>query len=182
MIKLANKLNLPKNVLETASVLYRHAIHECLIRGRSIEGVVAATLYMACRKCRVVRTLKDVAKAAHIAKKECGRNYRFLLQKLNTEVPLFDPKRYISKFVNHLALSGDTEILAVKILDKAADLKLTNGRGPSGMAAACTYIASLLTDERRTQGEIAKTAQVTEVTIRNRYKELLQELCIRVEV
>jgi transcription initiation factor TFIIB len=64
----------------------------------------------------------------------------------------------------------------MKILNQASDLKLTSGRGPSGMAAACIYISSQITDDRRTQGEIAKEAQVTEVTIRNRYKELAQRL------
>jgi transcription initiation factor TFIIB len=62
------------------------------------------------------------------------------------------------------------------------ELRLTSGRGPAGIAAAATYIASLLTDERRTQGEIAKGAHVTEVTIRNRYKELTQRLNIELDM
>jgi transcription initiation factor TFIIB len=78
--------------------------------------------------------------------------------------------------VNKLALTGETERLAMKILNEASEMKLTSGRGPSGIAAACIYISSQITDERRTQGEIAKEAQVTEVTIRNRYKELAQRL------
>lgn len=120
--------------------------------------------------------------AAHISKKEGGRNYRFLLRKLNTRVPPVDPQRYISKFVNQLTLSGDTENIAMRILDQAVELRLTSGRGPAGIAAAATYIASLLMDERRTQGEIAKGAHVTEVTIRNRYKELAQKLSIKVDI
>jgi len=93
-----------------------------------------------------------------------------------------DPQNYISKFVNQLTLSGDTESIAMKILDQAVELRLTSGRGPAGIAAAATYIASLLTDERRTQGEIAKGAHVTEVTIRNRYKELTQKLNILIDI
>jgi transcription initiation factor TFIIB len=130
----------------------------------------------------VIRTLEEVAKSAHISKKEGGRNYRFLLRKLQTRVPPVDPQNYVSKFVNQLTLSGDTENIAIKILDKATQLRLTSGRGPAGIAAAATYIASLLTDERRTQGEIAKGANVTEVTIRNRYKELTQKLNIKVDM
>ncbi|MEM4727558.1 MAG: transcription initiation factor IIB, partial [Candidatus Bathyarchaeia archaeon] len=64
----------------------------------------------------------------------------------------------------------------------AIELKLTSGRGPAGIAAAATYIASLLMDERRTQGEIAKGAKVTEVTIRNRYKELTQKLNFKINL
>jgi transcription initiation factor TFIIB len=104
------------------------------------------------------------------------------LRKLQTKVPLFTPKNYISKFVSHLALSGDAENIAMEILDQAVELRLTGGRGPAGIAAAATYIACLLTGERRTQGDIAKGAQVTEVTIRNRYKELTQKLNINLEI
>ena len=182
LTKVAYKLNLPKNVLETASVLYRRIVKQRRIRGRSIQGVAAASIYMACRQCNVVRTLEEVARAAHISKKEGGRNYRFLLRKLSVKVPPVDPKSYVSKFISQLSLSGDAEEIAMRILKRAIELRLTCGRGPAGIAAAATYIASLLTDERRTQGEIAKGAHVTEVTIRNRYKELIQRLNIRVEL
>jgi len=144
--------------------------------------VAAASVYMACRQCNVIRTLEEVAGAAHISKKEGGRNYRFLLRRLQTKVPPVNPKNYVSKFVNQLNLSGDAESIALKIIDLATELKLTSGRGPAGMAAAVTYIASVLTGEQRTQGEIARGAHVTEVTTRNRYKELTQKLNIRIEI
>ena len=182
LTKIAYKLTLPKNVLETASVIYRRVVRKRLIRGRSIQGVAAASVYMACRQCDVIRTLEEVSEAAHISKKEGGRNYRFLLRKLETKVPPVEPQNYISKFVSQLTLSGETESIAMMILNKATELKLTSGRGPAGIAAAATYIASTLTDERRTQGEIARGAQVTEVTIRNRYKELTQRLNIEVDM
>jgi len=182
LTKIAYKLNLPKNVLETASVIYRQVVRKRLIRGRSIQGVAAASIYMACRQCNVIRTLEEVGKAANISKKESGRNYRFLLRKLETRVPPVQAKSYVSKFVNQLTLSGNVETLAMQILTQASAMRLTSGRGPAGIAAAATYIASLLTNERRTQGEIARGAQVTEVTIRNRYKELTQKLAIEMDL
>ncbi|MGD2201625.1 MAG: transcription initiation factor IIB [Candidatus Bathyarchaeota archaeon] len=182
LTKVAYKLNLPRNVLETASVIYRQVVRKRLVRGRSIQGVSAAAIYMACRQCKVVRSLEEVAEAAHITKKEGGRNYRFLLRKLNTRIPPVNPKSYVSKFVSQLTLSGETENLAKLILEQAIELRLTNGRGPAGMAAAAIYIASTLTGERRTQGVIAEGAHVTEVTIRNRYKELTQKLNIEVDI
>jgi len=182
LTKVAYKLNLPKNVLETSSVIYRKVVKARLIRGRSIQGVAAAAIYMACRQCNIIRTLEEVAAAANITKKEGGRNYRFLLRKLETRVPPVNPTSYVSKFVNQLTLSGETENIAMKILTQATELRLTSGRGPAGIAAAATYIASMITNERRTQGEIAKGAHVTEVTIRNRYKELTQKLNIEIDV
>jgi transcription initiation factor TFIIB len=182
LTKLAYKLNLPRNVLETASMIYRNVVKMRLIRGRSILGVATAAIYMACRQCNVVRTLEEVSEAAHISKKEGGRNFRFLLRKLETRVPPVDPQIYVSKFVNQLTLSGETESVAMTILNRAADLRLTSGRGPAGIAAAATYIASTLTNERRTQGAIARGAHITEVTIRNRYKELTRKLDIEVDL
>jgi transcription initiation factor TFIIB len=174
--KMANTLNLPKNILETASVIYRKAVKEHLIRGRSIQGVTAAALYMACRQCRLARTLDEIAEASSIDKKEVGRSYRFLVKELNYFVPTLKPIHYITKFSNQLSMQGKNEEIAHKTLTVAKNLKLTSGRGPTGIAAAASYIASVLTGERKTQREIAEIAQVTEVTIRNRYKELVERL------
>ena len=163
-------------------MIYRQVVRKRLIRGRSIQGVSAASIYMACRQCNVIRTLEEVGNAANISKKESGRNYRFLLRKLETRVPPVKAKSYVSKFVNQLTLSGNVENLAMQILDQAVEMRLTNGRGPAGMAAAATYIACLLTNERRTQGKIARNGKVTEVTIRNRYKELTKKLLIEMDL
>ena len=174
--KIANNLNLPKNIVETASIIYRKAVKERLIRGRSIQGVTAAAIYVACRQCGLARTLEEVARASNINKKEVGRSYRFLVKELDYFIPPIKPGQYVTKFSNQLTMQGKVEEIAHKILTTAKDLKLTSGRGPTGIAAAASYIASVLTGERKTQREIAEIAQVTEVTIRNRYKELVERL------
>ena len=182
MSRIGSRVNLPRNVLETSSMIYRKALQSQLIRGRTIQSVVVASIYMACRKCGVMRSLEDVAESAGMTKKEAARNYRFLLRELKPTVPQVDPQGYISRLVNKLALTGETERLAMLILNQASEMKLTSGRGPQGMAAACVYISCLLNGERRVQGEIAQEAQVTEVTIRNRYKELAQRLSFTVNI
>ena len=174
--KIANNLNLPKSILETASVIYRKAVKERLIRGRSIQGVTAAAIYVACRQCGVARTLEEIAQASTVNKKEVGRSYRFLIKELDYFIPPLKPSQYITKFSNQLTMQGKVEEIAHKILGTAKELRLTSGRGPTGIAAAASYIASVLTGERKTQREIAEIAQVTEVTIRNRYKELVERL------
>jgi len=178
--KISNTLNLPKNILETASVIYRKAVKEHLIRGRSIQGVTSAAIYVACRQCGLARTLEEIAQASNINKKEVGRSYRFLIKELNYFIPPLRPSQYITKFSNQLTMQGKVEEIAHKILSTARDLKLTSGRGPTGIAAAASYIASVLTGERKTQREIAEIAQVTEVTIRNRYKELVERLMFEI--
>ncbi|MEM2123300.1 MAG: transcription initiation factor IIB [Candidatus Bathyarchaeia archaeon] len=178
--KLSSHLNLPKNILETASIIYRKAIRRRLVRGRSIQNVAAAAIYMSCRQCGVPRTLDEIADATNLNKKDIGRSYRFMIRELGAFVPPSVSNQYAARFSNRLVVSGKAEAIAIKILKLAKDLKLTSGRGPTGIAAAATYIAAVLTNERKTQREIAEVANVTEVTIRNRYKELLDSLLIEV--
>ena len=174
--KISNNLNLPKNIIETASVTYRKAVKERLIRGRTIQGITAGAIYVACRQCGVTRTLEDISQASPANKKEIARSYRFLVKELDYFIKPVKPGQYVTKFCNQLAMQGNVEELAHKILFVASELRLTSGRGPTCIAAAVSYIASKLTGERKTQREIAEIAQVTEVTIRNRYKELVENL------
>ncbi len=182
MSKISSTLNLPKNILETAAVLYRKAVKKKLIRGRSIQGVAAAAIYMSCRKCNVTRTLDEIAQATSVSKKEIGRCYRFLAKELDEFIPPIFPSNYISKISNHLSIKGKAEMIAAEILDAASSLRLTSGRGPTGIAAAATYIASVLAGEKRTQREVAMAANVTEVTIRNRYRELMDKIQITMKL
>jgi transcription initiation factor TFIIB len=182
MSKISSTLNLPKSILETAAIYYRRAVKRRLIRGRSIQGIAAAAIYMSCRKCNLPRTLEELAHVTSVNKKEIGRCYRFLAKELDEFIPPAFPIKYVSKFSNQLFVLGKAEIVAAMILEKANILRLTSGRGPTGIAAAATYIASALAGDRRTQREVAVVANVTEVTIRNRYKELMERLEIKVKV
>jgi len=174
--RMASSLGLPRTVRETAAMIYRKAASKKLVRGRSIEGVATAALYAACRQCHVPRTLDEISNIAHISRKEIGRNYRYVSRELRLKLLPTSPEDYISRFCSELKLSGDVRAKTVEILREAAHRELTSGRGPTGMAAASLYIASVLCGERRTQREVADVAGVTEVTIRNRYKELTKKL------
>jgi transcription initiation factor TFIIB len=79
-----------------------------------------------------------------------------------------------------LKLSADVQAKTLEILQEATRRELTSGHDPIGIAAASLYIATILCGERRTQREVAETAGVTEVTIRNRYKELAETLDINI--
>jgi transcription initiation factor TFIIB len=105
-----------------------------------------------------------------------------MVRELGTFVPPSTSRHYAARFSNKLIISGRAEGIAIKILETAKKIKLTSGRGPTGIAAAATYVATVLTNERKTQREIAEIANVTEVTIRNRYKELLERLIIEVPI
>ena len=182
LTRIADELNLPQNTRETAAMIYRRAVTQGLIRGRTIQSVVASAIYMACRQCEVIRSLEDVAKAATITRKEAARNYRHLYKQLEPEVPQVDKDNLITKYVSQLRIGGETERLCRRVMDQASEQRLTIGRAPEGITAAALYIACKINQEDRTQGEIAKVAQITEVTIRNRYKELLKKMDFEVEL
>lgn len=182
MDRMASQLGLPKSVRETASKIYREAVYNDLIRGRSIEGVVSATLYAACREKQMPRTLEEIAEVSRVDKKEIGRSYRFVTRKLDIHLPPVAPVNYVARFGSELDISGKTRSMAIDIIREAQEKGLTSGKGPTGTAAAGIYLASVMSGERRTQREVAEVAKVTEVTVRNRYKELAEQLDLDIDI
>jgi transcription initiation factor TFIIB len=180
--RVSSYLKLPKQVEEEAARIYRLAVQKGLVRGRSMESVVAGALYAACRRHEVPRTLDEMGEASGIEKKEIGRTYRFITRELGISIRPSNPSDYIPRFASALKLSPETQSKSVEILEMARRVELTSGRGPTGIAAAALYVASLIHGEKRTQREVADVAGVTEVTIRNRYKELIKKLKLTKQV
>jgi len=180
--RMASRMELPKTVREEAAVIYRKAVDARLIRGRSIEGCAAASLYAACRTCGVPRTLDEIGAASRTGRKEIGRTFRFMKRSLGMRMTVTRPTDYLSRFCSQLGLSGAIEAKAFRMCKELEEKELDSGRGPTGMAASVIYIASVLGNKRRTQREVAEVAGVTEVTIRNRYKEIVQSLNIELDL
>jgi len=180
--RVSSFLKLPKSVEEEAARIYTLAVQRGLVRGRSMESVVAGALYAACRRHEVPRTLDEMSEASGIEKKEIGRTYRFVTRELSINILPSNPADYIPRFASALNLSAETQSNAVEILEDAREEELTSGRGPTGIAAAALYVSSLIHGEKRTQREVADVAGVTEVTIRNRYKELIKKLKLEKQI
>ncbi len=180
--RVSSYLKLPKSVEEESARIYTLAVQRGLVRGRSMESVVAGALYAACRRHDVPRTLDELSEASGIEKKEIGRTYRFVTRELGISIMPSNPSDYIARFSSALKLSAETQSKSIEILESAQKAELTSGRGPTGIAAAALYVSALIHGEKRTQREVADIAGVTEVTIRNRYKELLEELDLNKEV
>lgn len=174
--RVSSFLRLPRSVEEEAATVYRQAVQKGLVRGRSMESVIAGALYAACRRHEIPRTLDEMGEASGIEKKEIGRTYRFVTRELGINIKPSNPADYIPRFASALKLSPESQSKAVEILEMARNIELTSGRGPTGIAAAALYVSSLIHGEKRTQREVADVAGVTEVTIRNRYKELIKRL------
>ena len=172
--RMASALGLPENVRETASVIYRRALEENLLPGRSIEGVATASLYAAARKAGTPRSLDELTKVSRVDKDEIARTYRYIVRQLNLEIQPADPESYVPRFTSDLGLSEEVERRARQLLDNAKQQGVHSGKSPVGLAAAAVYAASLLTNEKVTQSEVSEVANISEVTIRNRYHELLE--------
>lgn len=174
--RVASFLELPSVVRDESSRIYNFVLQRGLVRGRSMESVIAACVYAACRSYNIPRTLDEISTASEVERKEIGRTYRFIIRKIGLKVTPSSPKDYIARFASTLHLSPKAQNKALEILRSAEVSELTSGRGPAGIAAAALYVAALLNDEKKTQREVADVAGITEVTIRNRYKELLDKL------
>ena len=180
--RVSSYLKLPKSVEEESARIYTLAVQRGLVRGRSMESVVAGALYAACRRHDVPRTLDELSEASGIEKKEIGRTYRFVTRELGINILPSNPADYIARFSSALKLSPESQSRSIDILEMAQRAELTSGRGPTGIAAAALYVSALIHGEKRTQREVADVAGVTEVTIRNRYKELLDKLKLDKEI
>ena len=176
--RMASALGVPRSVREVASVIYRRALNEDLIRGRSIEGIATAALYAACRQEGIPRSLDEVTEVSRVERKEIGRTYRYLSGELGLEMQPVDPKKYVPRFCSALDVSEEVRTKAEQIIETTAEEGLLSGKSPTGYAAAAIYAASLLCNEKKTQREVAEVAAVTEVTIRNRYQEQIEAMGI----
>ena len=174
--RLSDKVFIPQPIKEKAAVTYRKALDKGLVRGRSIAAIAAASLYAACRGSGTPRTLREIAEASLVDKKDVARCYRLLLRELDVHMPIADPLTYVSKIAERTGISGKTQGLAIQILRIARKKRAAAGKDPMGLAAAALYIACLQNNEKKTQKDIAEAAGVTEVTVRNRYKTLKKQL------
>lgn len=177
------KLDLPDSIKEEAARIYREAAQKGLTRGRSIEAMVAASLYAACRRHKVPCSIDEIIrylKSAHETdiKREVTRSYRLIVRDLNITIPVIEPERFIYRIASALNLPEQVVVDAIKIVMEAKKRGVSSGKDPSGLAAAALYLAAFKHGFRKTQKEIAQVAGVTEVTVRNRYKEIVSALKI----
>ena len=173
-------LNLSRNVLETASMIYRNLDGHVDVKGKSVASITAATIYMACKQCDVVRSLEEICKGICAPKdvksktKLAARYYRTMVMEMGQlSAPVVTMDKYISKIANMTQTEVRVERLALEIAEKTKDSSIADGKAPNGIAAAYLYVASVLLGQNVLQRDVSSIAGVTEVTIRNRCKEIL---------
>ncbi len=168
--RISTQLHLPRNIQERAALIYRKALKADLLRGRSIDGFVAASIYAACRHLKLPRPLKSISSISTRTHSEVARTYRLLITKLNMHMPIDGPIKFVPGIASKLNLGTQAELYAVNLLKAAKKKHGLTGKDPRGLAAAALYRASIETNDKRIQKDIANAAGTTEVTLRNRLR------------
>jgi len=167
-----DKLGLSDSIVEKTAYIYRKAQSRKLTRGRTVSGLLAASVYIACREMGAQRTLDDIATACNVKRKELSKDFRVLHTKLDLKIPQPDPMKCIAKVANKVRLSERTKRQAAVIMSNVMKEGISAGKDPMGLAASVLYLSSIKNRDTITQSNIAEAAGVTEVTVRNRSKEL----------
>jgi len=175
-------LNLPQSVLEDSSYIFRKSVRRGTSKWKPLDGMSAASLYLACRRTNVNRSMKEVAQSMGVNEKIASHYFRLIVNALDevTPLPLRPPtmQSFISKIVNKNKINPKVERVALQIAKKV-DSEISDGKAPAGLAAAYIHIAAVLSGEHTPFCEIYESAQVTETTVRYRCKEILGKYVLR---
>lgn len=170
--RVKDKLGLSEAIIEKTAYIYRKAQEKQLVRGRSISSILSAAIYIACREMSASRSLAEVIEITNVKRKIITRSYRLLVGELDIKIPLVDPMKCVAKIANKAKLSEKTKRMAMRTMSDLTRKEISAGKGPMGLAATVLYLSCLRNGEHVTQKDIAEAAGVTEVTIRNRVKDL----------
>jgi len=180
--RIASALNLPKNLQEEIGTMYEKALEEGLVKGRSIEAVIGSLVYALSREYGSPRLMSEICEVAGVNKRDLGRTYRYIARKLNLRVIPAKAIDYVPRCATLLGMSDKTQVKAKQYLKRIKSEEDVSGKGPLGLAAATLYIAAIMNDEFVSQRKIAEAIGVTEVTIRNRCKDIAKSLGIEDKV
>ena len=174
--RLKDRLGLPNHITEKAAYTYRKAQDRGLVRGDTIDSVLAASIYVAARQSGVPRTLDEISEISNVKLRHAARSYRRVVTQLDIKAPIIDPSKYIMKVANKLGFDENIKRKALELMGQAQKKNILVGKDPVSMATSILYLVNIAEGHHKTQAEIAKAAGTTEVTVRNRSKELRQKL------
>jgi transcription initiation factor TFIIB len=175
---LKDKLGLPSAVIEKTAYIYRKAQENRLVVGRSISALLAAAVYAACREMGIPRTLNDIARKSNVKRKSVAKYYRQLLLELDLMIPLVEPMKCITRIANKAKVSEKTKHHAINIMNTVIENELSAGKDPMGLAATVIYASCIKTGEIKTQKQLADAADISDMTLRTRLKDLKHQLLL----
>ncbi len=180
--EIESQLDVTEDVKNEIYSLFQKAEELNLLRGRSAKNILGGAVYAACRRKNCPRTFSEIARVLDVEKKRVYRGYKHLVRNLKINVPPAEPEDCLSYLTRKLELNEKTDCEACRIIEKAEECGISSGRCPFGLAAAAIYIAGHLVNKKKSQKEIKEAATVSEVTLRNRIKEIVRELDMDIDV
>jgi transcription initiation factor TFIIB len=180
---LKDKMSLPTAVIEKTAYIYRKVQEAGLVRGRKVNTVLGASLYIACREFEIPRTLREISSINNEKYRETSRVYRQIVLHFGKQIPQIDVFRYVEKVGKKAKLEEKNIRYALRLMKKVQEAGLSAGKEPMGIVGAVIYLSLPKSDENIkkriiTQAAIADAAGVSEVTIRNVYKEIEKKLSL----
>jgi transcription initiation factor TFIIB len=180
--RISSEMDLPEYVEETACTVYRRALDKGLLPGRAIEAIATASVYVAMRQAGIPKTADHLMQYSRVEAARVTGAYSYLGKELGIKISPPQVTEYLSRVASDLDVSKETEREAKSILQDSVDQNLHSGKDPSGMAAAAVYAATILTRcDRVTQEEASNAGDVCALTIRTRYRELLDAVGVDYE-
>lgn len=172
--RMCSCLNISDKIKESCARLYRKCVSKGIVRGRSIESVIAAIIYLICRREHVPRTLDELKEVSGVSRKDIGKSYRIICRRLDMKMPAIRPSDYIPRLASELGVSGKTEAKATELLKRARRIGILSGKVPISMAAAAIFLAGHSMGDKETE-KITPLSKIPESAIKNRYGELMKE-------
>ncbi|PSP85947.1 transcription initiation factor IIB [Halobacteriales archaeon QS_1_68_17] len=170
--RVASALDVSDSIHDQSCSLFRSAQNEDLLRGRSIEAMAVASVYAACRCNRLPWTIAEVCEVSRVSRERVENAYRVLNQELGLPAVPPTPRQYVPRIVSDLELSDETRRSAERLAERAEGQGLANGRNPAGVAAGCLYEAARRNHEDIAQRKVGERADVSAMTVRERWREI----------
>lgn len=178
--RMATVMGLPREFKREAALIYRKAASRNLVRGRTIKGMAAASIYIACRMMMAPRTLDEISHGLGIKKRGLGLSYKAIVRGLRLGLQPPRAEDFLRRIASQLDLSMEVQAEALDLIRRAERAEEFHSKAPMGTVAACIYLASLMTGNKVSQERISQVAWVSEVTIRIRYTSIASKLGLEI--
>jgi transcription initiation factor TFIIB len=173
--RMCSYLKIPGNVKEECALLYRKCAEKGIVKGRSIESMVAAIIYLVTRKNKIPRTLEELETASGVKKKLISGSFRKIVHEMKIKMPVTTAADYVPSLAVKLEASGETMAKAIELVDKAKETSVTTGKVPISVAIAALYLAADITKDNKMKKDV-KFPGISKNTIQSRYDEILKKV------
>lgn len=168
-----DRAEMPQTVSDQAKVYYKKVLEMKITRGKNNEAVCAACIHLACKTLFCTRTFKEMSVICQVPKEEIGKVYK-IIEKIFDKPRNLTTDDVMERFCSNLCLTMPEQKMAIKISKRVTALGIAPGKSPLSIAAAVIYLVCSLYGKKKLQKDICSVTNVSEATIKNTYKQIVQ--------